>query len=162
MERFAILRWHNRGVERWIVSHLVFPANRLASQERSLPVKTQGTYGQTSGVLSVKSDQKCAFFENVSNLLRLGFEEIADDLRAMGYAVKAGLFTAEEVGATHKRERLFILAYTDSIRCDSGRDNWEGRHLQADLDRHSTQDQQKRQRRVIRSGKDCEDVEDIL
>ena len=34
----------------------------------------------------------------------------------MGYRVKAGLFTAEEVGAPHKRERLFILAYAESAR----------------------------------------------
>ncbi len=33
------------------------------------------------------------------------------------YTVKAGLFTAEEVGAPHKRERLFILAYRNSDRC---------------------------------------------
>jgi DNA (cytosine-5)-methyltransferase 1 len=58
------------------------------------------------------------FFENVGGHLRLGFEEVHDDLRSMGYRVKAGLFTAEEVGATHKRERLFILAYRESIVCE--------------------------------------------
>jgi DNA (cytosine-5)-methyltransferase 1 len=50
------------------------------------------------------------FFENVSNHLRVGFEEVANDLRQLGYQIKAGLFTAAEVGAPHKRERLFILA----------------------------------------------------
>ncbi len=53
------------------------------------------------------------FFENVGGHLRLGFEQVQDDLRAMGYRVKAGLFTAEEVGAPHRRERLFILAYAE-------------------------------------------------
>ena len=56
------------------------------------------------------------FFENVGGHLRLGFEEVANDLQAMGYQIKAGLFTAQEVGAPHKRERLFILAYGDSFR----------------------------------------------
>ena len=102
---------------------------------------------------------KMCFFENVSNLLRLGFEEIADDLRSLGYQVKAGVFSAEEVGATHKRERLFILAYADSIRCDSGGDNRKGRHLQADIDRHSAKDQSQRQGRFSGASKDCEDVE---
>ncbi len=60
------------------------------------------------------------FFENVSHHLRLGFEQVHDDLRAMGYSVAAGLFTAEEVGAPHKRERLFILAYRESDRSDGG------------------------------------------
>ncbi len=56
------------------------------------------------------------FFENVGGHLRLGFEQVANDLQELGYKVKAGLFTAQEVGAPHKRERLFILAYRDSIR----------------------------------------------
>lgn len=54
------------------------------------------------------------FFENVGAHLRLGFPEVARDLHEMGYQVAAGLFTAEEVGAPHKRERLFILAHSDS------------------------------------------------
>ena len=54
-------------------------------------------------------------FENVSHHLRLGFEQVHDDLRSMGYRVATGLFTAEEVGAPHKRERLFILAYRESV-----------------------------------------------
>lgn len=56
------------------------------------------------------------FFENVGGHLRLGFEQVHDDLRSVGYRVKAGLFTAQEVGTPHKRERLFILAYAQSAR----------------------------------------------
>lgn len=73
------------------------------------------------------------FFENVGGHLRLGFEQVHDDLRRMGYCVKAGLFTAEEVGASHKRERLFILAYRDSDRlaghacATSGKNDPQGR-----------------------------------
>lgn len=52
------------------------------------------------------------FFENVSAHLRMGFEQVHDDLREMGYRVAAGLFTAKEVDAGHERERLFILAHT--------------------------------------------------
>ena len=51
------------------------------------------------------------FFENVAGHLSLGFDLVKADLEDMGYEVAAGLFTAEEVGASHKRERLFILAY---------------------------------------------------
>jgi DNA (cytosine-5)-methyltransferase 1 len=57
------------------------------------------------------------FFENVGGHLWLGFEEVANDLLRLGYQVKAGLFTAAEVGAPHKRERLFILAYRNGKRC---------------------------------------------
>ncbi len=62
------------------------------------------------------------FFENVSNHLRVGFEEVANDLRQLGYKIKAGLFTAQEVGAPHQRERLFILAYSDSFGSSLQRD----------------------------------------
>ncbi|HOO81739.1 MAG TPA: DNA cytosine methyltransferase [Alphaproteobacteria bacterium] len=62
-------------------------------------------------------EPEICFFENVSHHLRLGFQQVHDDLRSMGYSVAAGLFTAEEVGAPHKRERLFILAYRDRDRC---------------------------------------------
>src|SRR5690606_6368707 len=50
------------------------------------------------------------FLENVAHHLRLGFPEVASGMVGMGYKLAAGLFTAAEVGAPHKRERLFILA----------------------------------------------------
>jgi len=50
------------------------------------------------------------FFENVEGHLSLGFDEVSRDLRRMGYFVEAGLFSAEEVGAPHRRKRLFIFA----------------------------------------------------
>jgi DNA (cytosine-5)-methyltransferase 1 len=56
------------------------------------------------------------FFENVAGHLSLGFETVADDLQAMGYKVAAGLFTAEEVGATHERSRLFIMGHAPVCR----------------------------------------------
>jgi site-specific DNA-cytosine methylase len=61
---------------------------------------------------------KLCFFENVPGHLRLGFEQVHDDLSSLGYCVKAGLFSAAEVGASHKREPLFILAYRESDRVD--------------------------------------------
>jgi site-specific DNA-cytosine methylase len=40
----------------------------------------------------------------------MGFDEVYQDLSQMGYAVEAGIFTAEEAGAPQERKRLFILA----------------------------------------------------
>jgi DNA (cytosine-5)-methyltransferase 1 len=58
-------------------------------------------------------EPELVFFENVSGLvsgkLQVGFEAILNGLQGLGYQVAAGLFTAEEVGAPHKRERVFIL-----------------------------------------------------
>lgn len=55
------------------------------------------------------------FFENVDGHLNLGASKVIEDLRKMGYGVKAGLFSALEVGAPHLRKRLFILAYADDL-----------------------------------------------
>lgn len=56
------------------------------------------------------------FFENVRGHVRLGLREVWGDLRRMGYGVHAGIFSAAEVGAPHRRERLFILAHRDTGR----------------------------------------------
>jgi DNA (cytosine-5)-methyltransferase 1 len=52
------------------------------------------------------------FFENVANHLNIGYREVRRELEEMGYRVAEGLFTAAEVGAPHKRQRLFILAHS--------------------------------------------------
>jgi len=63
------------------------------------------------------------FFENVAGHLSLGFPSVYRSLRDLGYKVEAGLFTAAECGAPHKRQRLFILAHresTDDAQCKRG------------------------------------------
>jgi len=50
------------------------------------------------------------FFENVEGHISLGYSEVYRSLRDLGYSVEAGLFSAEECGAPHRRKRLFILA----------------------------------------------------
>jgi DNA (cytosine-5)-methyltransferase 1 len=53
------------------------------------------------------------FLENVANHLRIGFREVGGELLDLGYRFEAGLFTAAEVGASHRRERLFVLAVSE-------------------------------------------------
>ncbi len=100
------------------------------------------------------------FFENVGGHLRLGFEEVANDLQQLGYQVKAGLFTAAEVGAPHKRERLFILAYRSFNRCNSGGDNISKRYLPTNLERKLKKNQQEWQRRITRPWPSSENMAD--
>lgn len=54
------------------------------------------------------------FFENVANHLNVGYETVRSELQEMGYRVKEGIYSAEEVGAPHRRERLFILGIMGS------------------------------------------------
>ncbi|MEP3344695.1 MAG: DNA cytosine methyltransferase [Hyphomicrobiales bacterium] len=60
-------------------------------------------------------DPEWCFFENVEGHLTLGAAQVFEDLRRLGYTVKAGMFSALEVGATHLRRRLFILAHADKV-----------------------------------------------
>ena len=49
--------------------------------------------------------------ENVRGHFGLGFREVLGDLASIGYDVRWTLIRASDVGAPHRRERLFILAY---------------------------------------------------
>ena len=54
--------------------------------------------------------------ENVRGHFGLGFREVLGDLTCIGYDARWKLIRASEVGAPHRRERLFILAYPNSSR----------------------------------------------
>lgn len=62
----------------------------------------------------IASNPLFCFFENVGAHLSGTFPYVLTRLRGLGFHVEAGLFTAAEVGAPHKRERLFILAWADT------------------------------------------------
>ncbi|WP_414603031.1 DNA cytosine methyltransferase [Rhizobium ruizarguesonis] len=68
----------------------------------------------------VRSRTWFVLIENVAGMLAAGADEIAGaervhrDLRKLGFQVEGGLFTAAEVGASHQRERVFILGVADS------------------------------------------------
>ena len=65
-----------------------------------------------------------AFVENSPMLVTRGLERVLADLTAMGYDSRWGVISAADVGAAHKRERIWILANTDSysnIRSQRGR-----------------------------------------
>lgn len=57
------------------------------------------------------SEPTVVFLENVPALLKW-FEPIGDRLCSMGYQLTCGLFSAQEVGAPHKRERFFAVAHS--------------------------------------------------
>ncbi len=73
------------------------------------------------------------FFENVAGHMSLGLDRVLQDLAGCGFRSAFGLFTAEEVGAPHRRERVFILGLADGIReglegyaGNVERSRWEG------------------------------------
>ncbi len=108
------------------------------------------------------------FLENVGGHLRLGFREVAQKLRAMGYRVAAGLFTAEEVGAPHRRERLFALAHRESGRCGelrqpSGSDRFaDGCHADVEDAAWPAEQRGRRRRGISQAGDALADAGDRL
>ena len=59
--------------------------------------------------------------ENVANLLNFGeFGEILSDLSTSGFDAEWSLVSACSLGASHSRERLFLVAYADRRRQEAG------------------------------------------
>ena len=53
------------------------------------------------------------FFENVTGHISMGVREVLSDLERLGFICSWGLFRAEQIGAPHRRERVFILGMAD-------------------------------------------------
>ena len=64
------------------------------------------------------------------------FRRVLDDLAALGYSVGWGIWGACDVGAPHKRDRVFIMAHADGIGRDVFRT--ENRELSAALGKSET------------------------
>ncbi len=69
------------------------------------------------------------FIENVSALTSRGLDEVLRDLAEVGMDATWNCFRAADVGAPHRRERLFVLAYSDRerVRQLAERDQRRGR-----------------------------------
>jgi DNA (cytosine-5)-methyltransferase 1 len=83
----------------------------------------EGITGEKSGLWRDMARIICevrpryAFIENVAALAHRGLGTVLGDLAAMGMDAKWGVFSSCGCGAAHTRERMFVLAYADSIGC---------------------------------------------
>ena len=73
--------------------------------------------------------------ENVPGIIPY-LDSIFKDLESEGYQWEAFLIPASSVGAPHKRERLWIVAYNNSVRCNLRGSDGEKRYIQADFQRN--------------------------
>ena len=59
-------------------------------------------------------------FENVYGHVSLGLDTVLADLEAEGYTTRTFIVPACGVGAPHRRDRLWIVGYTEDNGCDRG------------------------------------------
>ena len=55
-------------------------------------------------------------FENVYGHVGMGLDEVLHDLESEGYSTRTFIVPASAIGARHKRDRLWVVAHTDSER----------------------------------------------
>jgi DNA (cytosine-5)-methyltransferase 1 len=66
---------------------------------------------------------KYAILENVSGHLTLGLADVLADLTEIGFNAEWGTYRASDIGAPHRRERVFIIAHPSDLRRESRADD---------------------------------------
>ena len=93
-------------------------------QDISVAGKGAGIDGDRSGLWSelcrIISEvrPRYALIENVPMLIHRGLERVLLDLTEIGYDAEWQVIGADDVGARHKRKRIWIVAYPDSTRLE--------------------------------------------
>ncbi len=108
-------------------------------QDISNAGKRAGIDGERSGLWSEYARlireirPRYVVVENVAALLQRGIERVLGDLAACGYDAEWQSIRASDVGAPHRRERIWIIAYDAESR--NGRvPILEGKPFEADVD----------------------------
>ncbi|UVC14726.1 DNA cytosine methyltransferase [Mesorhizobium onobrychidis] len=125
-------RW--RGCVDGLIGGIPCQAHSLAGKKRG-SLDERDLWSPARRII-VQARPWFVLIENVGGMLSPGDDDIAGaervwrDLRKLGFSVEGGLFTAAEVGASHERERIFILAVADSRgeRAAAGLPAPAGRH----------------------------------
>ena len=82
----------------------------VAGAGAGLEGKRSGLWSEFARIALRDIRSRYVFIENVSALAVRGLDRVLADLAEGGYDAEWDLFRAEQVGAPHRRERLFILA----------------------------------------------------
>jgi DNA (cytosine-5)-methyltransferase 1 len=91
-------------------------------QDISTAGRGAGIEGERSGLwreyarLIGELRPRVVFVENVAALLGRGMDVVCGDLAALGYNAEWDVISAADIGARHKRARLWLVAHPDSER----------------------------------------------
>jgi DNA (cytosine-5)-methyltransferase 1 len=100
-------------------------------QDASIAGKQEGLQGKRTGLFyemlrSVRETRpRYIVAENVANITKINngndFRAILNELARLGYNAEWRIIYASQVGAPHKRARLYLVAYPNSIRMQPGK-----------------------------------------
>ena len=137
-------------------------------QDISVAGKKAGIMGSRSGLwkeyarLINEMKPRYAIIENVANLRSSGLVTVLKDLWQIGYDAEWHCIPAAALGAPHRRDRIWIIAYPDRKRCNGGRNHREKRYIQGDQKRFDPQIHEKRRERQSGTGTVCPVLADTL
>jgi DNA (cytosine-5)-methyltransferase 1 len=101
--------------------HVDVVSGGFPCQDISVAGKGDGLDGERSGLWSEMAriigevQPRFAFVENSPMLTSRGLDRVLADLSTLGYDAVWGVVGADDAGAPHRRERIWILAYANSI-----------------------------------------------
>ena len=126
-----------RGTVDWVIGGI--PCQPHSAAGKRLGRDDERDLWADARRIIVQSRPQWVLIENVEGMLSTGgAQRVVNDLERLGFIVEGGLFSAAEVGFTHQRKRVFILAYSGNkrrqqdARSASGDEGAHGRWAQDD------------------------------
>ncbi len=93
-----------------------FPCQDISAAGKGAGIdgERSGLWGEMARIIG-EVRPKLVFVENSPVLTSRGLGRVLGDMASMGYDAEWGVLGARDVGARHKRDRIWILGYTDSL-----------------------------------------------
>ena len=104
------------GISRIDLITAGFPCQDISTAGKGLGINKGKRSGLWSEVARLIDELRpgIVFLENVPAITSRGLDRVLADLAEIRYSARWGMFSAAEVGACHRRERWFCLAYPDT------------------------------------------------
>ena len=141
--------------------HAGFPCQDISNAGNQAGVGEGTRSGLYREVLRISDEirPRYIFLENVAAVVTgddgAMLRTVVGDLAERGFDAVWCRLAASQVGARHKRDRWWLLAFPSQQRCDSGRSDRQERHIQDNEKWQHQETQQKWHERKSRPGKAC-------
>ena len=101
-----------------------FPCQDIscAGKGAGITGKRSGMWTEFARIISEVRPQY-VFVENSPMLTARGLGTVLGDLASMGFNAEWGVLSAADVGANHKRDRIWLVAHSNSTRCEGLRNS---------------------------------------